>query len=265
MRAQVLAPLVAPIIAALVGVTIHQTALADSLLVSQSTGFLGYGYGFPRWSIFNADIDAQFDDVQTTSDFSNLAQVLAADAIMLDQRWDNGVLGAAEAANITAFAATGRRVLLFGENDAFLPWNNQILSIVDGTYNNETSGLTVPVAIEPTLLAGVSSVGLVYAGQANVSVGSTALFDQNFATLWRAEQNVLTVLDVNVMDDDYANVLDNAVFANNIAVWLGTPVPEPAAIAIMSPLVLAGMRVGAVFSHARSNLALMNARRRVHD
>lgn len=50
--------------------------------------------------------------------------------------------------------------------------------------------------------------------------GGMALFDKNWATLWGAGQNVLTMLDVNVVDDDYWNDLNDAQFAQNVANWI---------------------------------------------
>ena len=86
-------------------------------------------------------------------------------------------------------------------------------------------------------------------GRAFVAPGSVPLFNQNFATLWRSEKNVLTVLDVNFMEQDHIAQVSNATFANNIAIWLGTPVPvpEPATVSIVFvPLaaLLGGQRRG---------------------
>ena len=59
-------------------------------------------------------------------------------------------------------------------------------------------------------------------------------------------KNVLSVLDINVMDNSDINNVSNATFSNNIAIWLGTPVPEPGSAALVclaiAPVVLSRRR-----------------------
>jgi hypothetical protein len=71
-------------------------------------------------------------------------------------------------------------------------------------------------------------VGSVIAPAHGVAFGGVALFSDNFATLW--SDNVLTILDVDAFNDTYWNDADNAVFAQNVADWIATPVPVPPAV-----------------------------------
>ncbi len=213
-----------------------------SLLVSQSSGDLGYGYGFNRWDNFSGEIDAAFgNDVTVVSGFDNLAQMLLHDSLLLDQRWTTGSLSLTEAANIATFAATGRRVLLMGENNSWTAWNNQILGIVGGTYAGEFAGSTSRLVVNE-ITAGAPTLDLPFAGTAGLGGGGTALYDSNFATLWGANQNVLTVLDINVWDDDYWDVENGGVFGANVAAWLAVPEPGTASLLGFGLIGLAAFR-----------------------
>src|SRR4030042_1651803 len=92
-------------------------AMGNSLLVSDSGGALGYGYGYSAWDNMTAALNAQFSTVTVVPNFQNLALMLGYDRLWLDQRWTSGSLTATEISNIGAFIATGRRVVLMGEND----------------------------------------------------------------------------------------------------------------------------------------------------
>jgi hypothetical protein len=226
-------------------VLISFSVSATSILISQSSGNVGYGYGFSQWTNFTNALDtASGNGVDVVSDFTNLGQMLTYDALLLDQRWTSGSLLAGEAANVASFIATGRCVLMMGENDSWTSWNNQILAIVGGSYESEYVGNTSSILAHP-LTIGVNSVNLPWAGRA---VGGTALFDQNFATLWGAG-NVLTVLDINVWQDSSWGELDNGIFGTNVVNWLAgkpsdppitDPIPEPATLTLLG-LGMAGM------------------------
>ena len=67
-------------------------------------------------------------NIATTPNFENLAQMLSYNAIWLDARSFGGsLLSANELSNIATFIATGRRVVLMGENTNWTTWDNQIL------------------------------------------------------------------------------------------------------------------------------------------
>ena len=212
-------------------------AMGESLLVSDSGGSLGVGYGYYKWGNMTAALNAVFETVDVAPDFENLGQMLSYDRLWLDQRGtdESGAsLSANEINNITAFVATGRRLVLLGENNLWTSWNNQILGIGGGTYWSHYDGTATVIAAHD-LTAGVSSVDLRFDGRAN---GGTALFDQNWATLWGGDENLLTLLSYNVMWDEDWGVLDNGQFALNVADWLVAPEP-----ATLSLLVLGGLLV----------------------
>lgn len=200
---------------------------------AQTSGGIGYGYGNSLWTGMTGNLNARFGAPNITAnsgDLSNLGTLLGFDRLWLDQRWTSGSLSATEVNNLSAFIATGRRVVLMGENNAWTAWNNQILGILGGSYGGESTATVTPV-VNNALTAGVASIALPTAG---LAIGGTSLFTQNFATLWGAEQNVLTILDVNVLADNHAN----AQFRENIAEWLyagggTTSVPEPTSLALI--------------------------------
>lgn len=214
--------------ACLMFLTLGTTSFAATVLLSDSGGAWGngYGYGYSDWTnMTNALNTATGNQVTVVSNFSNLSQMLTYDALWLDQRWTSGSLAATEVNNIASFISTGKKVVMIGENSSWAAWNNQILGIVGGTYvsGSAYTGTAYP-SVSNSLTNGVSSVYLLAAGLAN---GGTALFDQNFATLWGS--NVLTLLDVNVLDDSNGYVQ----FETNVANWIadsGPVVPIPAAV-----------------------------------
>ena len=94
---------------------------------------------------------------------------------------------------------------------------------------SQVSGWTGPAfAGAPTELTAGVAVTLV--DSAGVAAGGTALFDQNWATLWG--ENVLTLLDVNAFSNAMWGTGNNAQFALNVAAWLAdstaTPIPGAA-------------------------------------
>lgn len=201
---------------------------ALSVLVSRAAGSgISWGYRVEGWVGMTALLDeATADNVAVADGFEDLAQMLTYDSLWLDARYSFPApvrLSAVEIANIQAFIATGRRVVLFGENmDFFGAWDESVLSVVGGTL--EPVRLTRAVASLPghELTSGVLSVEPIQAG---IARGGTPLFEQNFATLWGA--NVVTVLDVSLFQDTYLDRRDNAVFANNLARWVAASPPPP--------------------------------------
>jgi hypothetical protein len=189
-------------------------------LLSPSTGNSGFGYGYSNWSNFSTELDyASGFGVTVVPSFENLTQMLASDALFLDQRWTGGSLSATELSNVATFISTGKRVVMMGENNLWTTWNNQILGLVGSSHAGEYNGTTTAI-FSHELTAGVSSVLVGTSGLATISDG-TALFDQNWVTLWGSNRNVLTILDVNAFHDE--RWAGNGIFARNVATWLSSP------------------------------------------
>jgi hypothetical protein len=206
------------------------TSYAASVLVSDGDSQFGYTYGGFQWVDFTSAINSTFSTVGTTPDFSNAGQVLSYDRLILAAREPGATLSDAELSNLAAFIATGRRVLLIGENDSWFAWDTQILGLVGGTPDQNYFTGTTAAVVSNEITSGVPSIELAASGI--VATGGTALYDQNFATLWAAYPNVLTVLDVNVFDDTYGY----PVFTRNVVNWLAgepTPVPEPGTLILL--------------------------------
>jgi hypothetical protein len=211
-------------------------AAAQKLLVNtHDSGKYVYGglhYRGGQWSKLTDVIDRQFSSVATVSTMSDLAFMLEHDALWVDQRFQT-TASAAEIDNLLAFAATGRRVVVMGENATWGGWNSQVLTALGG-MEGPLGGWTTPthsgdvnwgagcmngrVMGLPThaLTIGVAGINVACAGYA---IGGTQLFAYNVASLWRPQQNVLTILDGNIMDDLFA-AYEGPVFRNRVVSWL---------------------------------------------
>jgi hypothetical protein len=202
---------------------------AGSILVS-SPHYLGYGYGDSSWDNFSNALDvATGNHVSVAPDFSNLSQMLNYDALLLPPRQTGDTLNSTELNNLSSFIATGRRVILMGENSAWTSWNNQILGLVGGTFAGEYTGTANAVLSDPL----TSAAATIYLPACGIAVGGTALYDHNVATLWNPNKNVLTMLNINVWDDTYGAQYNNNQFAINAANWLAAPVPEPSILGML--------------------------------
>ena len=213
---------------------------AVTLLVSEGRGDITQirGYGWFVWRNFTAAIDEAFSNqVTVVPDFNDLEQMLSHDALLLDLRLPTDTLGATEVANISTFAATGRRVLLMGDNDFFGAWNSQILAIVGGTYAGEYDGIATRLVLND-ITSDVPTLDIPLGGTVGMAVGGTELYEPNFATMWKDNLNVLTVLDANVWEDRLWDVTNGGTFGTNVARWLaGVPEPTSALLAIMSATI----------------------------
>lgn len=227
-----------------IGLIGTNSAYGTSILLSSSNGIADYGYGYSQWTSFTSELDsASGNGVTVVADYNDLSQLLAADALFLDQRWTSGSLNANELSNLAAFISTGKKIVLMGENSFWTNWNNQILGLVGSSHAGDFNGITNTL-ISHELTAGVSSVSLGTSGLA-VS-GGIALFDQNWATLWGTNQNVLTILDVNALSDSYWYIADNGVFARNVATWLSSSSTVPDDGSTVALLGLALIALGAL-------------------
>jgi hypothetical protein len=200
-------------------------ALGQSLFVSQpDTGYNAL-YGNARWTETTGYIDSTFSSVTLGGDISDLGDLLTYDRLWLDQRI-NTALSNDEVNNLHAFAATGRRVVIIGENSTWTNWNTSFLGAFGGSVAGDAGGLT-NVILNNDITDGVTSVDIISGSAAN---GGTALFDQNFATLWGNSDNVLTVLDSNLWDDGFLGNADNRLFSQNAINWLAVPAPSGLAL-----------------------------------
>ena len=203
-------------------------ALSVLVRQAQPKTYFNYGYNEDRWVNMTQTLDdATSDNVYVVLNFENLELLLNYDALWIDiSRVDSqepNLLSATEVDNITYFISIGRRVVMMGENHSWNLWNNSILNIVGGSYSGlDFSGVTSSV-VTNELTNGVDVVGLLASGVPNE--GGLSLFNQNFATLWG--ENVLTILDVGVFDDQNGDLEDNMQFALNVANWIASSNSAP--------------------------------------
>ncbi len=220
---------------------------AVTLLVDQVSPYGGYGYATGGWNGMSADLDSAFGAGNITvsnSPLDNLAYLLSFDRLWLTARQpgDPG-LSAQEIANVEAFIATGRRLVLVGENTGWAAWNDSILQTVGGTFSGtEVEDAILNPVIANSLTAGVADV---VARADGLTLGGTPVFDQNIVTLWGDSQNVLTMLSVNMIDDSYGAAAGNVQFKSNLADWLagsgGAGVPDAASTFVLIGIALAGL------------------------
>jgi len=193
------------------------------LLASQETHGFGFGYGDTRYDNFSAEIDRWFTAVDIAPNLEDLSLMLQYDAVMVQLRTWGAVLTPTEKTNLTQYIATGRRVLMIGENPSlWFQWNVDLCTVAGGTATNQESNGVYTVANQiPILTDGVTSVEIPNGG---IASGGTSIFTINTATLWdgNGTDNVLTMLDVNVFEDDRWGTLDGARFSANVAQWLGS-------------------------------------------
>ncbi len=184
-------------------------------------------YGGDVWPEMTAALNEAANSVTVTPDLSNISYMTDFDALWVDQRGRDSDPGSflttTEIANIATFIASGRRVVMFGENSTWSNWNNQILGICGGSHAGGSGG-TANTVLAHELTDGVAQIDIALGGAADSGV---PLFDQNVATLWPACGEVLTILEVNSQESLFWLNLDNAVFFTNVADWIGYQDPMP--------------------------------------
>lgn len=203
-----------------------------SLLVNQVNPYTNvYGYGLVAWPDMTAALQNTFGAGNITVSnalLDNLTVLMGYDRLWvtarsIDYSDPTNNLNATEISNLEAFIASGRRVVLIGENDAWANWDNSILGMFGGTFVGNTgfSDTITPVLAHP-LTAGVPYLSSDADG---IASGGTPLFSENVVTLWGQSQNVVTYLSVSQMGGT------NTTFEQNLAKWLadsgGPEVPEP--------------------------------------
>lgn len=224
-------------------------ANATSLLIVQGPGGGGFGgYGDGSYGTYTNIFNTTFggsSNITLTADLSNAAQVNSHDAIVVELRNGTDTLSATEIANLSSFIASGRRVVMFGENTSWQTWDTSLLSVVGGTYGGGVPiqgpdgsfvNYKIPVSsFSHPLTAGMTEIFQVHGSTA---VGGTALFGfTNIGTLWGGSLNVLTYLSYNEFFSGGDPSQD--IFNQNIADWLyaskaGEEVPEPGTMALFA-------------------------------
>ncbi len=207
------------------------------LLFFETVGsFERVSYGGDQYERMTSELDENFGTVTTTIDLSDLDEMLTYDAIWIAPQYsDQDILSIEEIDNLTQFISSGRRVVMTGENVNWAAWNQSILSIVGGSYDDGFFyGQTSPV-VSHELTEGVSAV-FVGGGGTESSGNGLSLFEENFATLWG--DNVLTILEGAIFSDseDWPGIgwndYDNGVFGQNVVNWLA--IPEPATFLLLA-------------------------------
>ena len=217
------------------------SASAGTLLVSQETPYRGYGYGLFSWNTFTSDINSAFAGAGNVtvdgSRLNSLSYMLNFSSLMVVARQPHGqALSASEISNIIAYEATGRRVLLIGENSGWTRWDNSILATVGGSYSGNDTSSTLNRVVIDSITAGSPTLNTVSDG---IAVGGLSLYDLNVVTQWGAG-NVVSLLSVNVEDDTLAG--SNSAFDNNLSIWLAgtsTQTPEPGTLVMLGSGILA--------------------------
>jgi hypothetical protein len=209
--------------------------MASSLLINQKD--LAFVHGYGSWNAFDLALNSAFGAANITVStglLPSLGTLLTYDAVVLVPRtnlffpFSGQPLTPGEISDLRAYIATGRRVLLDGENANWEAWNNSIMAVAGGRYiSGSNTGSFLEGAISAhELTTGVSTI---YWNAEGIAYGGTQLFDTNIATIW-GSGNVLTVLSNNALDGSLSCApltCGNTQFALNTANWLAQfPSPE---------------------------------------
>lgn len=191
-------------------------------------------YGEAGWTRFTEVLKTAFDGrVEVVASAENLDLMLRFSSLLVCERGADRTgarLTSTEISNIKTWIQTGRRALLFGENDHWSGWDADILGIVGGRFSGiETGNASIrgrrwingvavsSPALKHPLTRDVDALEWTADG---IALGGTPVFAVNVATLWGKTRNVLTVLSLNVVDDEHWFHQSNGQFAVNVASWL---------------------------------------------
>lgn len=198
------------------------------------------------WTTMTSLLQSSFD-ITTGAALPSLSALGGFDALWVDQRYFAAPTQT-DISTILGFAASGRRVVLVGENQSsldfgFVTWSAPMVHALGGeqgdpvptSYGDGCRYGVVNTVLANALTVGVNTVGV---GCAGFAIGGTSLFDYNVATLWGDRLNVLTMLDANMLDDDYSLGNDGVKFQQNVVGWLSADVavvPEPGTFVLLVP------------------------------
>lgn len=153
------------------------------VLSASGTRSASYGYGLAGFDGVTDALNAAFGASNITVDIGRIPDLARFTALWIQapKPGDSGHTPV-EQANVAAFLATGRRVVMVGENFSWLDWDNSILATVGGSYGDFLQGSVslTPVVAHPVTF-GILTVSASDDGIAN---GGTALFSENVVTLW---------------------------------------------------------------------------------
>jgi hypothetical protein len=213
------------------------TAVNATILIDSTNAFAPSSYAVGTGSLITnltSYINAQGAAAGSLSDTT---LVSSSTALLLNLRLNGSAataLSATEVTNLQAFIASGKRVLIIGENSSsFSGWDQSFINAVgnSATYSPIVTNGSVTPVVTNSLTAGVTSVAI---GGGGSVLGGTELFSQNVAATFGASDNVLLVMDVNALSNNSGGTDQ---FQKNIATWLGgsvaSDVPEPASWAMM--------------------------------
>lgn len=229
---------------AIVGLLMAGSAQAMTIMYNPA-GVLS-GYKAANSTAFTNAFDAAFSGTAvSTADFTDLAQVMAADAIFVNIRGAISSLSITEQTNLQSFAATGKPLMILGDNHLnFGTWNASVLSPFGGTnyaYSANTLGVVVKVN-DHALTAGLDILPDTN-NPGTIQTGGFPLWQSTYSwnpypvgALFGSEQNVLILLELGP--------LNNVTLGGNMGGWAKSTalaIPEPSSAILLVTAVMAVM------------------------